>query len=123
MPDTQEKQKVWPQSSNQKPGCGFPSVRVCACFSLASGTLLSYELGSKKNHELPLLRKQINTFKAGDIFLGDKGFCSYFDMTKFKDHGVDSVITLARRRSAAGVRSLIMKIWEELKRISCLTIC
>lgn len=98
MPDTQENQKVWPQSSNQKPGCGFPSVRVCACFSLASGTLLSYELGSKKNHELPLLRKQINTFKAGDIFLGDKGFCSYFDMAKFKEHGVDSVITLARRK-------------------------
>jgi hypothetical protein len=44
-----------------------------------------------------MLRKQWDTFKAGDIFLGDKGFCSYFDVSSFKDRGVDSVITLARR--------------------------
>jgi hypothetical protein len=71
MPDTPENQAVWPQSSTQKPGCGFPSARVCACFSLESGSLLS-----------PLFRKQWQMFKAGDIFLGDKGFCSYFDMAK-----------------------------------------
>ena len=55
-------------------------------------------MGNKKSHELPLLRKQMETFNAGDIFLGDKGFCSYYDVSTFKDRGVDSVITLARRR-------------------------
>jgi hypothetical protein len=95
MPDTVENQQVWAQSSTQKPGCGFPSARVCACFSLESGTLLSYEIGNKKNHEIPLLRKQWKTFTVGDIFLGDKGFCSYYDVVKFKEQGVDSVITLA----------------------------
>ncbi len=30
-------------------------------------------------------------------YLGDKGFCSYFDVSSFKDREVDSVITLARR--------------------------
>lgn len=98
MPDTDENQSVWPQSATQKPGCGFPSARVCACFSLESGALLSYEIGNKKNHELPLLRKQWKTFRAGDIFLGDKGFCSYYDTAKLKEQGVDSVITLARRK-------------------------
>ncbi len=29
--------------------------------------------------------------------MGDKGFCSYFDVAKFQERGVDSVITLARR--------------------------
>ena len=44
-----------------------------------------------------MLSKQWDTFKSGDIFLGDKGFCSYYDLSSFKDRGVDSVITLARR--------------------------
>ncbi len=40
-----------------RPGCGFPQARICACFCLQSGALLSYRVGHKKNHELPLLRK------------------------------------------------------------------
>ena len=106
MPDTSENQAVWPQSASQKPGCGFPSARVCACFSLESGSLLSYELGNKKNHELPLFRKQWKTFRAGDIFLADKGFCSYYDMVKLRERGVDSVITLARRKPVSKSKCL-----------------
>ena len=98
MPDTPLNQSIWPQSSNQKQGCGFPTARVCACFSLETGSLLSYEVGNKKNHELPLLRNQWKTFKKGDIFLGDKGFCSYYDIAKFQEQSVDSVVTLARRK-------------------------
>jgi hypothetical protein len=98
MPDTPENQQVWPQTRQQKPGCGFPQAYMCACFNLQTGALLSYELGNKKSHELLLLRDQWETFEAGDIFLGDKGFCSYYDVSKFKDQGVDSVITLARRQ-------------------------
>jgi len=97
MPDTAENQTLWPQQKNQKPGCGFPQVALCACFNLQTGGLLSYETGNKKSHELPMLRKQWSTFKSGDIFLGDKGFCSFFDVYRFKEMGVDSVITLARR--------------------------
>ena len=98
MPDTIENQKEWPQQKNQKAGCGFPQAALCACFNLDNGALLSYALGNKKSHELPMLRQQSSTFKAGDIFLGDKGFCSYYDQSTFKDKGVDSVVTLARRK-------------------------
>ena len=97
MPDTPENQKAWPQWSSQKPGCGFPTARLCACFSLESGALLSYAIGNKKSHELLMFRKQWKVFKQGDIFLGDKGFCSYFDIASLKEQGVDSVVTLARR--------------------------
>lgn len=122
MPDTEENQAVWPQLATQKPGCGFPSARVCACFSLESGSLLSYEIGNKKNHELPLLRKQWKTFRAGDIFLGDKGFCSYYDTAKLKEQDVDSVITLARRKPVSkstcqqifGPNDLLIK-WDRPK--------
>ncbi len=58
MPDTHENQEFWPQWSSQKPGCGFPTARICSCFSLESGALISYAIGNKKNHELLKLRKQ-----------------------------------------------------------------
>ncbi|TCK06168.1 IS4 family transposase [Marinobacterium mangrovicola] len=97
MPDTQANQQVWPQPRNQLPGCGFPQARLCACFCLQTGALLSYRIGSRKIHELPLLRQQWQTFQPGDIFVGDKGFCSYYDVAQFRKREVDSVIPLARR--------------------------
>lgn len=106
MPDTPENQEVWPQLSTQKSGCGFPTARICACFSLASGALLSYATGNKKNNELPLFRQQWHIFKQGDIFLGDKGFCSYFDIASLKKQNVDSVLTLARRAPGTAVNCL-----------------
>jgi Transposase DDE domain len=106
MPDTMENQEVWPQSSTQKTGCGFPTARVCACFSLKSGALLSYALGNKKNHEIPLFRQQWTIFERGDIILGDKAFCSYFDIANLKEQGVDSVVTFARRAPVSAASSL-----------------
>jgi hypothetical protein len=73
---------------------------------LESGALLSYEIGNKKNHEFPLLRKQWKVFRKNDIFLGDKGFCSYYDMVKLGEQGVDSVITLARRKPVSKSKCL-----------------
>lgn len=98
MPDTAANQAAWPQISSQKPGCGFPTARICAYFSLENGGMLNYAIGNKKSHELPLFRENWSTFAEGDIFLGDKGYCSYFDLAKLKDRSVDSVVTLARRK-------------------------
>jgi len=106
MPDTLANQEIWPQSSTQKLGCGFPMARICACFSLKSGALLSYAIGNKKNHEIPLFRRQWNTFKRGDIILGDKAFCSYFDIANLEEQGVDSVVTFARRAPVSAANSL-----------------
>jgi len=97
MPDTSENQAVWPQISSQKAGCGFPTMRLLCCFDLATGAVLSHAGGNKKNHELPLLRQQKDTFEEGDIFLGDKGFCSFYDVEWLLKKGADSVISLARR--------------------------
>jgi hypothetical protein len=106
MPDTSQNQKLWPQTSQQKPGCGFPQAKICACFDLQAGALLSYELGNKHIGELKLFRQQRKTFEAGDIFLGDKGFCSYYDVFQLEDQGVDSVITLARRKPVTAHEAL-----------------
>lgn len=106
MADTHANQQNWPQPKSQKLGCGFPQARICACFCLQTGALLSYRLGHSKNAELPLLRQQWDSFSSGDIFLGDKGFCSYYDVWQFKQRGVDSVITLARRTPVAAASAV-----------------
>jgi hypothetical protein len=97
MSDTVTNQKEWPQPKSQKDGCGFPQARICALFDLRTGVALSYRMGNKKSHELPLLRDQMDTLVKDDVFLGDKGFISYFDMSHLKTKGVDSVIGLAKR--------------------------
>jgi hypothetical protein len=106
MADTPANQESWPQPQSQKPGCGFPQGRICACFCLQTGALLSYRMGHNKNAELPLLRQQWDSFNSGDIFLGDKGFCSYYDVWQFSKRGVDSVITLARRTPVAAASAV-----------------
>mgnify|MGYP003860877031 FL=1 len=98
MSDTIANQDAWPQPKSQKEGCGFPQARICALFDLNTGIALSYRMGNKKSHELPLLREQMDTFTKGDIFLGDKGFICYYDMLSLKGKDVDSVVGLARRK-------------------------
>jgi hypothetical protein len=105
MPDTAVNQEAWPQQRNQKPGCGFPQARLCACFDLQTGILSSYELGNKKSSEIPLLRRQWKHFHDGDIFLGDKGFCGYYDLSSLADQGVDSIVTVARRKPVTAAQA------------------
>jgi hypothetical protein len=114
MPDTPENQAIWPQSRGVKPGCSFPQATVCACFCLHTGALLSYRMGSRRNHELPLLRQQHDQFQAGDIFLGDKGFCSYYDVHKFQQLGVDSVISLKQRKPVEASSALAILGQDDL---------
>lgn len=75
-------------------------------FSLKSGALLNYGLGDKRQHELTSFRQQWKTFKRGDIVLGDKGFCSYYDIANLREQGVDSVVTLARRTPVGSGNSI-----------------
>jgi hypothetical protein len=55
MSDTITNQQVWPQPKSQKEDCGFPQARICSLFDLRTGIALSYRMGNKKSHELPLL--------------------------------------------------------------------
>jgi hypothetical protein len=77
MPDTPANQRAYPQSSEQKPGCGFPWMKLVAVFSLSTGVLLDYARGNKHQHELKLLHRLLDVFKKGDLALADRGFSCY----------------------------------------------
>jgi len=97
MPDTPENQAVYPQPSSQKPGCGFPMMRILAVFSLASGALLSYMQGPLSDGENTLFKKLITSFSIGDILLADRGFCSFALFAELIAMSVDAVIRMREK--------------------------
>jgi IS4 transposase len=83
LPDTPKNQRAYPQPTGQKPGCGFPLLKLVAVFSLASGVLLDYAKANKHQHELRLLQSLLEQFKAGDLAVADRGFSSYVLLALF----------------------------------------
>jgi hypothetical protein len=94
MPDTVANQKAWPQPNTQKAGCGFPVVKLVACFCLASGALLHWVQGTLKEHDCRLLQKLLDCFQKGDVVLADRGFSSFANLALLAARGVDAVLRL-----------------------------
>jgi hypothetical protein len=103
MPDTPANQAVYPQSPSQRPGVGFPLMRLVVLFSLAVGTVLAAAYGpyqGKETGETALLRSLHHHLDEGDILLADRYFCSYFEIALLKRRGVDAVFRLHQKRHA-----------------------
>lgn len=98
LPDTKANQKAYPQPSGQKPGCGFPVMKLAVLFSLASGALLEVIFGNLHGHDLRLFRQLWDSFKRGDIALGDRAYGEYGTMAALPQRGVDVVARLHARR-------------------------
>jgi len=60
--------------------------------------LLDYAKGNKHQHELSLLQKLLDQFKAGDLALADRGFSSYTLLGLLLRRGVHSLFRLHQAR-------------------------
>jgi hypothetical protein len=98
LPDTPKNQRAYPQPGGQKPGCGFPLLKLVGVFSVATGALLDYAKGNKHQHELGLLQRLLDTFKAGDLVLADRGFSTYALMALLWLRKVHSLFRLHHAR-------------------------
>jgi hypothetical protein len=95
MPDTQANQEEYPQMSCQKPGVGFPILRLLVIFSLAVGSVLDAALcpyKGKQTSELALFRRLHESIDEDDVVLGDRHFCSFFEVAELKQRGADVVL-------------------------------
>jgi hypothetical protein len=80
MPDSEDNQERYPQQSVQKPGLGFPIVRIGALISLATGAVLDYALApyeGKGSGETSLLKRMWHTLTPGDLLLADRYYATY----------------------------------------------
>jgi hypothetical protein len=74
MADTVRNQAVWPQSTAQAPGLGFPILRMVTLLSLATGMLCGMAQGpyaGKETGEMALFRQLLDQLSRGDIVLAD----------------------------------------------------
>ena len=98
LPDTPKNQHAYPQPGSQKPGCGFPLLKLVGVFSLSTGALLDYVRGTKHQHELTLLQKLMEQFNPGDLALADRGFSAFSLLTLLLVRGVHCLFRLHQAR-------------------------
>ncbi len=101
MPDTAANQKAYPQPQSQKPGLGFPIVRIVALIALATGVARDLAMGpyqGKETGETALFRALWDGLQAGEVVLGDRYFASYFGMAGLAQRGADSLFRMHQAR-------------------------
>lgn len=98
LADTRKNQKRYPQLPHQKPGCGFPLLKLLALCSLSSGAILTVITDSYHSHDLRLFRRAWEGLKRGDVILGDRLFGDYATLADLPQQGVDMVARLNVKR-------------------------
>lgn len=101
MPDTPANQQAYPQPASQKPGLGFPVLRIVVLFSLAVGTVLDAAVGpwkGKQTGETALFRTLHHHLADGDVLLADRYFCGFFHLALVHERGADVVMRLHHLR-------------------------
>jgi len=98
--DTPENQQAFPQQKGQRPGCGFPILRLLAFFALATGMISAWIHGPWDQSELALLQQLWDHLRPGELLLGDRGFCSWGLLAQCQARQVHAVFRVrgCRRR-------------------------
>jgi len=95
MPDTPSNQQAYPQSSEQKPGLGFPIARIGALIGLTSGAILGYQVAACKGKgtgEQSLLANLLGHLDCGDVLLADALLATWWIIHGAKSRGADVVM-------------------------------
>ena len=98
LPDTPANRGVYPQSTDQKPGCGFPLVRLVGLFCLKTGALLEQASAPHLTSENALFQDLWPTLQAGDLLLADRNFSSYGSLAGLRQQSVDCLFQLHANR-------------------------
>jgi hypothetical protein len=92
MSDTPSNQNAYPQSSEQKPGLGFPIARIGALIGLASGAILGYQVAACKGKgtgEQSLLANLLVHLDDGDVLLADALLATWWIIQGAISRGAD----------------------------------
>jgi hypothetical protein len=116
MPDTQANQNVYPQSTAQKPGLGFPILRMMVVLSLSTAALCGLAFApyaGKRTGESSLLRSLLDGLQPGDIVVGDRALGNYFLIALGRNRGVDWLARVHQGRKIHYRRSRCKACSEE----------
>jgi hypothetical protein len=91
MPDTPELRAYFGQPAEQKPGCGFPVAHLLALLDAHTGLLRDVVVAPLNTHDMAHVASLHPHLSAGDVVVGDRGFCSYAHLALLSQanlHGV-----------------------------------
>ena len=98
LSDTPANRAQYPYPSGQRPGCGFPNMKILGLYSLSSGAILRFAEASRPIHDVRLFKDLWPELKSGDVAMGDRAFGSYAVLALLPMRGVDVVARLHQRR-------------------------
>src|SRR5512147_2203953 len=99
MPDTPELQAHFGQPSGQRKGCGFPVAKLLTLFHVSTGMLLRMTVARLRSHDMSGAAAISDDLKAGDLVLGDRGFCSYAHLAMLLGRGVYGVFRMHQKQN------------------------
>lgn len=91
MSDTPANQKVYPQHSNQKAGCGFPLVKLVVWFCGTTGAVLEVAMAAFHTSEWQLSRQLYATLQRAEVVVADSAYGTYVDLALVHAQGADAV--------------------------------
>ena len=98
MPDTESLQAAFGQPGNQKPGCGFPVAHVLATMDTKAGFLRDVVVRPLRTQDIALVDQVHPKMSAGDIVLGDRGFCSYVHLALVLQRDLHGVFRMHQKQ-------------------------
>lgn len=108
MPDTPANQAIYPQESQQKPGCGFPLLRMVSVACLASGAVVDFATQPLRSNDVQLFNQLRPDLRPNDLLIGDRGLCSYAQIALSRAADVHVIFRLHQGRP--GKRSCLKRI-------------
>jgi Transposase DDE domain len=98
MPDMPALQDAFGQSTEQRPGCGFPMAHLLGLFHAGTGVLLKLVVAPLLTHDLAHVQAVHPSLQAGDVLVADRGLCSYAHLALLVQAGVHTVLRVGARQ-------------------------
>jgi hypothetical protein len=98
MPDTPALQEAFGQSTEQRPGCGFPMAHLLGLFHAGTGVLLKLVVAPLLTHDLAHVQAVHPSLQAGDVLVADRGLCSDAHLALLVQAGVHAVLRIGARQ-------------------------
>lgn len=88
VPDTPSLRKAFPLNKGQKKGCSLPVPHVLGLFDAMTGLVIQMLAFSLFVHERAKVAVLHPLMAAGDLLVGDRGFCSFAHLALLAGRGV-----------------------------------
>ncbi len=98
MSDTPELRDRFGVPHGPKPGCGFPVAKILALFHAGTGLLIDVFAAPLRSHDLALVGEVHPHLAAGDVLVGDRGFCSFLHLALLARRSVHAVLRVHQRQ-------------------------